>query len=456
MLDIFGENKTLKRVNDLYLDKYDVLVATAGSIVYMLNDGQLFLNMFSCMVLDEAHHAVGGKHPYSVLLDIFERQPQEMRPRLLGLTASPFRARTVSSGSQKLRELMDLFGTSAILKPEAPRLNQENPQRYQVRPTEHQQKFQREVMRAYRNQASVVAGHIRDQDLKLTIPKDSVQSLTFPEIGSFKGEINLIEESLVGGEPELRKELQKLTALLEALDVVDAIGISSALDLLEENQTTIDDQDAFKNLPKTSQSSSRLQTLRTLLNECQPDSKVLIFVNTRITARRLESVLQTEFPEFKPNQVVGHGGWDGQQWEGDQDEIIADFHSGKCRLLVSTAVLEEGIDVAACDLVVRFSGLNTLTQFIQSRGRARKDGSRFVLLVSDEDIAESKRIEEEEKIMDMILSSHNMDENLEISSRPSKRIADLRRITNLFQRNPGSPIFRTIHFWSFMFHRLSS
>ena len=399
-------------MTDLYHDKYDVLVATAGSIVYMLNDSQLFLNMFSCMVLDEAHHAVGGKHPYSVLLGIFQRQHQEMRPRLLGLTASPFRARTVVSGSQKLKELTKLFQTSAILKPEAPRLNQENPQRYQVWPTEHQKNFQREVMRAYRNQALVVARHTRDQDLKLTIPKDSVQSLTYPEIGSCKGEINLIEDSLVGGEPELRKELQKLTALLEALDVVDAIGISSAVDLLEENQTSIDDQDAFRALPKASQSSSRLQTLRTLLNECQPDSKVLIFVNTRTTARRLESILQKEFPEFKPNQVVGHGGWDGQQWEGDQDEIIADFHTGKCRLLVSTAVLEEGIDVAACDLVVRYSGVNTLTQFIQSRGRARKDGSRFVLLVTDEDIAESKRIEEEEKIMDMILSSHNMDENL--------------------------------------------
>ena len=39
--------------------------------------------------------------------------------------------------------------------------------------------------------------------------------------------------------PELRKKLQKLTAPLEALDVVDAIGISSAVDLLEENQTTM-------------------------------------------------------------------------------------------------------------------------------------------------------------------------------------------------------------------------
>ena len=80
-------------------------------------------------------------------------------------------------------------------------------------------------MRRYKCQASVIAGYIRDQDLKLTIPKDSVQSLTFPEIGSCKGEINLIEDSLIGGEPELRKDLQKLTALLEALDVVDAIAL---------------------------------------------------------------------------------------------------------------------------------------------------------------------------------------------------------------------------------------
>ena len=44
---------------------------------------------------------------------------------------------------------------------------------------------------------------------------------------------------------------------------------------------------------------------------------------------------------------------------------------------------------------MRYSGLNTLTQFIQSRGRARKEGSRFVLLVSDEDIVESSMVTQE-------------------------------------------------------------
>ena len=97
VLDIFGENKTLKRVRDLHQDMYDILVATAGAVVHMLNESQIFLNMFSSMVLDEAHHAVGGKHPYSKLLGMFHLAPSEFRPRLLGLTASPFSISTSNS-----------------------------------------------------------------------------------------------------------------------------------------------------------------------------------------------------------------------------------------------------------------------------------------------------------------------------------------------------------------------
>ena len=69
-------------------------------------------------------------------------------------------------------------------------------------------------------------------------------------------------------------------------------------------------------------------------------------------------------------------------------------------------MLEEGIDVAACDLVVRYSGVSTLIQYIQSRGRARKCDSRFVVLVTPEEEQQSRHIQEEERILDLILDTH--------------------------------------------------
>ena len=75
---------------------------------------------------------------------------------------------------------------------------------------------------------------------------------------------------------------------------------------------------------------------------------------------------------------MSYYGQDGQK------EIIDKFNEGKCRLIVSTSVLEEGIDVATCDTVIRYGGSATLIQIIQSKGRARsKEGKFFVLLTED-------------------------------------------------------------------------
>lgn len=43
--------------------------------------------------------------------------------------------------------------------------------------------------------------------------------------------------------------------------------------------------------------------------------------------------------------------------------------------------MEEGLDVVACTLVVRFDAFATLSSYVQSRGRARHMQSLYVLLV---------------------------------------------------------------------------
>lgn len=36
----------------------------------------------------------------------------------------------------------------------------------------------------------------------------------------------------------------------------------------------------------------------------------------------------------------------------EQQDVISKLNSGECRLLVSTSVIEEGIDISACNVII--------------------------------------------------------------------------------------------------------
>ncbi|KAK1360670.1 hypothetical protein POM88_045144 [Heracleum sosnowskyi] len=64
-----------------------------------------------------------------------------------------------------------------------------------------------------------------------------------------------------------------------------------------------------------------------------------------------------------------------------QNKIVEEFRTGTVNVIVATSVLEEGLHVQSCNLVVRFDTSATVCSFIQSRGRARMQNSEFLLLV---------------------------------------------------------------------------
>lgn len=59
--------------------------------------------------------------------------------------------------------------------------------------------------------------------------------------------------------------------------------------------------------------------------------------------------------------------------------ILGDFKLGEKNLIVSTSVAEEGIDIQACGSVIRFDPPPNMVSWAQSRGRARRKKSTYIM-----------------------------------------------------------------------------
>ena len=122
--------------------------------------------------------------------------------------------------------------------------------------------------------------------------------------------------------------------------------------------------------------------------EHRKETRILVFVDMRRTARKLcncFSQLNLIQTALNPQVIVGRGiCGDGLSLE-EQQEILNDFRRGQTKLLVTTTILEEGLDVPSCNMVLRMKAPENLRQFIQSRGRAcRAAEGKFYIICKSE------------------------------------------------------------------------
>ncbi|KAF2233308.1 ribonuclease III [Viridothelium virens] len=156
--------------------------------------------------------------------------------------------------------------------------------------------------------------------------------------------------------------------------------------------------------------SPKAQLLLDLLaREATPDFTGLIFVKQRATVAALAELLSIH-PDvkdcYKLGTFVGSSTFGNRKFKfaervdlREQQQSLEEFRSGRKNLLLGTSVLEEGIDVAACNSVTCFETPENLKSYIQRRGRARMKGSKYTVFLSQLDTrngpAEWDALEEE-------------------------------------------------------------
>lgn len=131
--------------------------------------------------------------------------------------------------------------------------------------------------------------------------------------------------------------------------------------------------------------------VRTLVSSLPVDgsSKGIVFVKQRATATVLTILLHTlpASQHLRVATIVGssrntnRSGLLGKLLEPEnQADSLDRFRAGELDVVIATSVLDEGIDIPACNFVLCFDQPENLKTFVQRRGRARQHESKLIML----------------------------------------------------------------------------
>ncbi|XP_057311884.1 uncharacterized protein LOC130649592 [Hydractinia symbiolongicarpus] len=397
VIRICGENRTSYKIKQINNGHFDVLVVTAGAFAEMVKRDDIDTSLFCAVVLDECHH-VSGQHKYVEVLNMFTAKPYCEQPRILSMTASPFSANSIIQAEKRLDKYLQSFPyDTKIYFPDLPKSNLSS----EINTVEYSYKQQHfvDLLVAVLNELLQRISRKLGLGSPLEMRADLLNS--YQLVGDLRAMVGEFENF-----PTLDDHLKLAFIMIDALQMCAILGVPMACEKLKECSSFSEIVKKFENVTSH---SLRLQSLDNYLRNTESNSKVLIFSHTRAVARKLYNYILKNYPQFGARTVVGHGGVDGMGWEGEQEEVLKEFKNGECNLLVCTSVLEEGLDVASCDLVICFTGVRSLIQLVQTRGRARKKESKFICFQSKFEAAQRKDIHEQEEILKTVLrQKHNV------------------------------------------------
>uniref|UniRef100_A0A7N6A9R7 RNA helicase n=1 Tax=Anabas testudineus TaxID=64144 RepID=A0A7N6A9R7_ANATE len=176
--------------------------------------------------------------------------------------------------------------------------------------------------------------------------------------------------------------------------------------LFKENKREL--QKLAENPEYENDSLSKLRTKILQEFSSRKEARGIIFTKTRRSAIALSQWIQ-ENPKFadigvKASYVIGGGDQSvvKPMTSAEQRDVLNKFRTGKVNLLIATTVAEEGLDIAACNFVIRYGLVTNEIAMIQAKGRGRAEDSSYTLVeVKNTGVAEKESVNEyRQKMMD--------------------------------------------------------
>ncbi|XP_059487782.1 endoribonuclease Dicer-like [Neocloeon triangulifer] len=433
------------------IEVHQVLVMGSQILLDILDKGFLKMTDICLLVLDECHHAT-EKHNMNLIFANHFRKENPCMPRILGLTA------TLVKKNVPLHKLQQMMGDlennlcSRIVK----HFNYEDLKGLYANP-----KIQPHVVQSLKAEndvnLSTLLGALKDTPfLKASTRGGRGQNsllLQFSSLGKLVTKKNpvladcektildiehhLTDLGLFGGKLAILHHIIRLKVLKLSLSTnsQEIIILDQMLDHLKE---VVDKADEVMNqaakgnylhlfyfsAPKV---HGMFKILRDALKSNSKDGEStlcgIVFVERRVTAVVLYHMLKVKISmeldhsldALKPDIALGGS---GNQSFGTMEYSLKNakmkrsidrFNAGYTNLVFSTDVLEEGIDVPRCNIVVRFDPIKTMCSFIQSKGRARDLDATFYVLDVDGEF--QKRVQTYFEMEKSLKQVHSKNEN---------------------------------------------
>ncbi|XP_045159837.2 ATP-dependent RNA helicase DHX58-like [Mercenaria mercenaria] len=143
---------------------------------------------------------------------------------------------------------------------------------------------------------------------------------------------------------------------------------------------------SYKNEPE----NPKLLKLKELILETMrgdENARGIIFVKTRALARTLKLWMHetVELKKLNANAYLGKvvSTGEGGMSKHKQRNVLGLFKNGRHKIILATTVAEEGLDIAICNLVIKYEHVTNERARVQCRGRARAPNSKYYVLTEE-------------------------------------------------------------------------
>ncbi|KAL0955016.1 hypothetical protein HGRIS_003937 [Hohenbuehelia grisea] len=452
-------------------ETHRIMVSTPQVLLDAMRHGYISMGRdIGLIVFDEAHHAVDN-HPYRRIMEEFYfglpvREPEidvhaaEVRPMILGLTASPIFGGNVLEAFRTLESNLD-----AVIR--SSRTNREELGSHVYRP-----EFTHIMFAPPEYPFSSNAAALEWSLAQMNIDED-------PRVVELRTQL----PKLPIGSPERARIDQKLSITIKnkktfahkgmrdfsraAADICRDVGAWAAdwyvyhvvkrLEDIASNQhanmylTWREEEKAYlsASLPATQNALAPPSYFPDdIVDDCSDKVRALveclllekekaeahneaysgiIFVQRRDEVYALTTVL-SHHPQTKDLFKIGCLVGSSENYQRHsflditrsfqtqtQTQVLADFSLGEKNLLVSTSVAEEGIDVQACGNVIRWDPPPNMVSWAQSRGRARRKRSTFVLMF-EEGSEHREEVLKWEALERQMVTQYDVDRDVQITT----------------------------------------